>query len=127
MHILLIEPDAALAASYQAALEADGHTVTWARASQQAVFSAEEHAPDAVVMEIEMARHNGIEFLYEFKSYTEWQPIPVIILTGLPVQELEALGVLRTELGVVKVLSKTHTNLQLLRDEVALLGQQEQS
>ncbi len=118
MHILLVEPDNLLAATYQASLESAARTVAWARTAQQAVFKADEHRPDVIVLEPQMARHNGIEFLYEFKSYPEWQDIPVIILSVLPASELGSLPVLQRELSVVAILSKTHTTLDALGEAV---------
>ena len=111
MKILLIEPDAVLAATYVTALEAAGHSVAYAHTAQQAVMLADEQKPGLVILEPQMARHNGIEFLYEFKSYPEWQRIPVIILTSVPPSELEKLSVLRSQLSVVAVLGKSKTSL----------------
>jgi len=111
MHILLIEPDAVLAATYASALEAAGHTVAHAHTAQQAVMLADEQKPALVILEPQMARHNGIEFLYEFKSYPEWQRIPVIILSSVPPKELESVAVLRSQLSVVAVLGKSKTSL----------------
>ncbi len=119
MYVLLIEPDAVLAATYKAALEAARHTVIWVHTAQQAVFAADEQKPSVVVLEPQMARHNGVEFLYEFKSYSEWQDIPIIILTVLPTAELESLAVLRRDLGVVAVLRKSQTSLLQLCEAVA--------
>lgn len=122
MHILFVEPDAVLAATYQTALVAAGHTVALVRTAQQAVFAADEQKPGVVVLEPQMARHNGVEFLYEFKSYPEWQGIPVVILTTLPVAELEALSVLRRDLGVVSILGKSQVNMTKLCEIVAKIA-----
>lgn len=111
MHVLLIEPNTVLAASYVAALEAAQHTVVHARTAQQAVMAADKKAPELVILELQMARHNGIEFLYEFKSYVEWQHIPVVVLTVLPPAELKKLTVLGRELGVSAVLGKSTSSL----------------
>jgi len=119
MKILLIEPDAVLAATYVTALEAAGHSVAYAHTAQQAVMLADEQKPGLVILEPQMARHNGIEFLYEFKSYPEWQRIPVIILTSVPPSELEKLSVLRSQLSVVAVLGKSKTSLADLGATVA--------
>lgn len=118
MHILLIEPDVVLAATYVTALQSDGHSVAHAHSAQQAVILADERKPNLVIIEPQMARHNGVEFLYEFKSYPEWQRIPVIILTSTPPKELEKLSVLRTQLSVVAVLGKSKTSLADLRTVV---------
>lgn len=111
LSILLIEPDVVLAATYITALEAAGHTAMHAHTAQQAVMMADERTPSLVILEPQMARHNGIEFLYEFKSYPEWQHIPIIILSSLSPKELERLPVLRRELSVVAVLGKSKTSL----------------
>ena len=119
MHILLIEPDRLLAAAYKTALEKAGHSVTCSRSAQQAVYLADEKAPDGIVLEPQLPRHNGIEFLYELKSYTEWQQVPVVILTALPPNAFAPFPVLQTQLGVVAVLSKSGTSLDKLCKQVA--------
>ena len=119
MHILLIEPDTVLAETYRTALVASGFSVALARTAQQAIFMADEKKPDVVVLEPQMARHNGIEFLYEFKSYPEWQKIPIIVLSVLPVTDLENMTVLRSELSVVAILSKSRTTIPMLCGAVA--------
>lgn len=82
-HILLIEPDLTLGEVYTKALEKSGHSVSHCQNAQDAVHSADKHQPDAVVLELELAVHNGIEFLYEFRSYPEWQHIPAIVLSHI--------------------------------------------
>ncbi len=119
MHILLIEPDRLLAATYQTALENAGHSIAHAQSAQQAVYLADEKAPDVIVLEPQLPRHNGIEFLYELKSYTEWQHVPVIVLTVLPPDTIAPFTVLQTQLSVVAVLSKSRTSLEKLCREVA--------
>ena len=58
-----------------------------------------------------LAGHSGVEFLYEFRSYSEWRNIPVIILTGVPRGELGLSDVAMTDLGVVGYLYKPETSL----------------
>jgi DNA-binding response OmpR family regulator len=80
-HILLIEPDLSLGEIYSKALRGSGHSVSHCQNAQDAVHSADDHLPDAVVIELELAVHNGVEFLYEFRSYPEWQKVPAIIMS----------------------------------------------
>lgn len=122
MHILLVEPDRILADTFAAAIRKSGHSVAWSRTAQESISSADERSPDLLIMETQLARHNGIELLYEFKSYAEWRAVPVIVLTSLPPQELELFTVLRSELGVVKILGKKHTSLKLLISEIEKLA-----
>lgn len=121
MHILIIEPNKVLAATYAMALTNVGHTVSHAHTAQTAVAMADEKKPNLVILELQMARHNGVEFLYEFKSYPEWRLIPVIILSVLPLEELEEFTVLRRELSISSILSKTQTTLSDLCQAVARL------
>ena len=114
MNILLIEPDTLLARTYQAALEREGHNVIHALSAQAAVHAADQQVPDLVVLELQLPRHNGIEFLYEFRSYAEWLYIPVLIHTFVPSHELAHADILARELGVVRTLYKPETTLAQL-------------
>jgi len=113
-NILLIEPDAVLARTYTQALRAAGHKVRHAVSAEQAVQLADAAVPDAVILSLELAGHNGIEFLYEFRSYDEWQTMPVIMLTNAHTVELLSDAVLREHLGVQAVLVRSQTSNEKL-------------
>lgn len=114
MNILLIEPDLPLAQTYTTALKSDGHQTNHVVNAQGAVHQADSRKPDLVILEIQLVGHNGLEFLYEFRSYPEWQSIPVILHTLVPhssVQSaLETLG----GMGASRYLYKPQTSLQKL-------------
>lgn len=114
MHILLIEPDSLQARIYGRALTRTGYTVAHARSAQHAVSLADEHTPDVVVLELQLPGHNGVEFLYEFRSYTEWMSIPMIIHTFVPLHDLREVTTLQNQLGVKRVLYKPTTTLNAL-------------
>jgi CheY-like chemotaxis protein len=114
MHILLIEPDRLEAAILVAALEREGHTVAHAVSAQGAIYAADQKQPDVAVLELQLPRHNGVEFLYEFRSYPEWLGVPIVLHTFVPLRELAQLDTLRAELGVVRTLYKPATNLSQL-------------
>lgn len=114
MHILLIEPDAIQAKVYKTALERHGYSVSHAATAQSAVQSADEHVPDVVILEIQLPSHNGVEFLYEFRSYPEWMFLPVIVHSFVPTYELTQTAILQDELGVRNVLYKPATSLAAL-------------
>lgn len=117
MNILLVEPDMFLAKTYFRALTQAGHKVVCCANAQQAIFAADKQAPDLVLLELQLVSHSGIEFLYEFHSYAEWQNIPAIVLSHVPPAEfIESWELLQTELGVTEYLYKPHTTLvKLLR------------
>jgi len=121
-HILLIEPDLLLARSYYDALKTAGHVVTAVPSAQAAVLAADESKPDIVIMEVQLVGHSGIEFLYEFRSYADWQQVPLIIHTVVPPNEFAgARDLLMREMGVTLYLYKPQTSLKKLLRSVAEL------
>jgi DNA-binding response OmpR family regulator len=117
MHILLIEPDHVLADTYRQALQDNGHQITTVPTAQAAISAADAQKPDLVILELQLVEHSGIEFLYEFRSYPDWQGIPVIVHSLVPPGEFSASqAILHDELGVTAYLYKPHASLrQLLR------------
>lgn len=117
--ILLVEPDYILAKTYKEALEYGNHEVAIAPSAQTAVIAADVVEPDAVVLELQLIEHSGIEFLYEFRSYSEWQHIPVIIHTNVPPGEFSgSWKILKEDLGVGLYLYKPKTSLKKLLDSI---------
>lgn len=124
-HILLIEPDRLLADTYRQALEFAGHSVVMCAGAQSAIFAADEQQPDLVIMELQLIGHSGIEFLYEFRTYDDWQHVPVVILSGVPAGEFaSSWGLLKHELDVQAYLYKTLTPLYKLLRIVSELAAQ---
>lgn len=118
-HILLIEPDIVLAKLYQSALEASGHEVIRAISAQEALFAIEKSRPDTVILEIDMPNHNGLEFLYEFSSYSDWDGIDIIVHSALRPSLFERMKVSWSSLGVSEYLYKPETTLRDLQLVVA--------
>jgi DNA-binding response OmpR family regulator len=115
MKILLIEPDKLLAQTYAQALQHAGHKVNVAPTAQAAIFAADERRPDLVLLEVQLVSHSGIEFLYEFRSYPEWQDIPVVIVSHVPPGEFaDSWELLKGELGVRAYRYKPRTSLKAL-------------
>lgn len=119
MRILLIEPDKLLASTYRQALEFAGHAVDHALSGQGAIGLADETTPDLVILEMQLPAQNGIAFLQEFRSYAEWQHIPVLLHTYVTPQGLEHIAeTLKREYGIVGWLYKPQTPLQQLVSSV---------
>lgn len=118
-NVLLIEPNPVLAHTYTQVLQHAGHEVTVATSAQGAVEAADERRPDVVVLELQLPVHGGIEFLYEFRSYSEWQQIPIVLHTYTSAQTLLPLQeTLFETLGVRACLYKPQTSLQQLSQTV---------
>lgn len=114
-HILLIEPNTILAALYTQTLVHVGFSATHVTGAQAAIHAADEQKPDVVVLELQLPEHSGLEFLHEFRSYAEWQMVPVVVHTVMQPGRLN-LQALRKDFGVRVVLYKPKTTLEdLLR------------
>lgn len=82
--ILLVEPDRQLAKIIKKFLEKNDHTVDSCGSAQAAIKATDTNQPDFVILELQLPVHNGIEFLYELRSYDDWQELPVIIYSNVP-------------------------------------------
>lgn len=118
MNILLVEPDKILGQSLFATFEKAGHAVIWKRTAQTALDGLDEQQPDVVVLEIQLGLHNGIEFLYEIRSYTEWKHIPVIVHTMNQHTHHETFVEPFKQLGVEAVLYKPRTTTKQLLEAI---------
>lgn len=112
--VLLLEPDVLLGDTYRSALQKSGFVVDWAKTAEGAIRLADKRTPDVTVVELQIAQHNGVEFLYEFKSYAEWIAVPVVIHTSVSAAEIAAVSSLPSGLKIVDVLHKSHTSLDEL-------------
>lgn len=113
--ILLIEPNTVLGRLYNDALRLDGHTVQWVTGAQAAIDAADTDMPDLVVLELQLPGHDGVEFLHEFRSYPEWQRVPIVVHTALQPASLAPVEqTLQTSFGVQVVLYKPKTTIQNL-------------
>jgi DNA-binding response OmpR family regulator len=122
VNILLLEPDRLLAEIYAQTLIDAGHRVVVCSGAQTAIMAADQLKPDLVILELQLIEHSSIEFLYEFRSYQDWQSIPVLIHTLVPPDEFNnTRQLLGNELGVRAYLYKPRTSLRQL---VAAVGEQ---
>jgi DNA-binding response OmpR family regulator len=111
MDILLIEPDKLLGDIYKKALKKQGLKIELCNSAQMSVNSLDRHTPKLIILEIQLAEHNGIEFLYELRSHQDWKYIPVIINSLIPAEEIGLNADLQKELGIETVLYKPRTKL----------------
>lgn len=123
MHVLLIEPDVLLAKAYTQAFQQTGMSVRAVADAQSAINAADMKRPDVVVLELQLVAHNGIEFLHEFRSYAEWQDIPVIINSMIHPRVLTGFVSLRRDLGVEECYYKPMISLATLTAAVLASAQ----
>lgn len=114
-NILLVEPDAVLARTYTQALHHAGYSVTCAISAQGALHAAEAETPCLVILELQLPVHNGVAFLHEFRSYSEWESVPIVVISYLSLASLSHIKeVLVQDFGVCACLHKPRTSLQQL-------------
>ena len=122
--ILLIESDKLLAANLQAYLKAAGHSSRWQVEPQAALNAVDSFKPDLLVMDLMLAGRSGAEFLYELRSYPDWENLPVIIYSSTTGGELGKLAPQGLEhLGIGAYHYKTASSLAELGQSIDLLLQ----
>lgn len=117
-NILIIEPNNIIAAQQSKFLKDRGHEVDVCKDVQTAILHADSKAPDIIILELLLKTHNGIEFLYELRSYSEWQDIPVIINSRLPIEECGLTKEAINRLGIKDYFYKPVTKLSKISDKI---------
>jgi two-component system, OmpR family, response regulator BaeR len=120
--IFLLETDRQLADNCRDFFKRAGHQLTYYSDLQQAVAAADNNQPDLIIIDLFLAGRSGVEFLYELRSYPDWQNLPVIITGQLPADELSVYEKAFQQLGVSNYISKTTSSLaQLLEASQRIL------
>lgn len=110
-NVLIIESDRILADNISQMLEQAGHQTAWNLDPQAAIDSADSKTPDAIIIDLMLAGRSGIEFLYEFRSYPEWQNVPVIVFSDITPEEFDHAGTGFSQLNVAAYHYKPITKL----------------
>ncbi|HEX2558258.1 MAG TPA: response regulator [Nitrososphaera sp.] len=87
--VLLIETDHLLGKNLSGYLKKSGHKVNWQVDPQSAIDKADDERPDVIILDLVLASRSGIEFLYEFRSYPDWQDLPVIFYSNISADEVQ--------------------------------------
>lgn len=114
INVLIIDPDIQVCELLSDYLEHDFSVVTVVD-SQQAIHQADRIKPDIIILELAIPDQNGLAFLHEFRSYEEWQSIPIILHTMIPPKADVDIHAWR-DLGVKEYLYKPTTNLKKLKE-----------
>ncbi len=121
--ILLIESDRLIAANVIKVLKKAGYEVDWQVDPQSALDIADNELPSVIIIDLVLAGHGGIEFLYEFRSYPDWQEIPVVVFSSLSAEELKEALVGFDHLNVTNYHYKPNTTLAELTRTVGRILQ----
>ncbi len=112
--ILIIEADRQLAKYAASFLGVQGHDVVCCANPQTAISVTDASQPDLIVLNLSLAFRSGVEFLYELRSYPEWQGIPVIVTSRLDPAEQSAYSQAFSQLNVSNYVPKENLSLSEL-------------
>lgn len=121
--ILLLSSDKQLARNTADFLKLKGFTVSIYCDPQEAIVAADKFQPSLVIADLALAGRSGIEFLYELRSYPDWQSLPVIVVGNQHLADIEPYLAAFAELSVSQYLSRPLTSLPKLHQEVSRLLQ----
>jgi DNA-binding response OmpR family regulator len=114
MLVLIIEPDRILAKEYKKAFEGVGIEVVLCSDAQSAIGLVDHQKPDAVIVELQLAGHSGIDFLYEFRSYEDLSRVPLFIYSSVPEYAFDPDKKTWESLGVERYLYKPKVQIDRL-------------
>jgi signal transduction histidine kinase/CheY-like chemotaxis protein len=80
--VLLVDDDEVVRRGVRQALEPIGWRVTEAEDGRVAVNSLIAARPDVIILDLMMPKMDGFEFLDELRSRSDWQDIPVVVITA---------------------------------------------
>jgi len=103
MHVLVIDDDQGFSQLLSAHLTRQGHEVTIAGDGIQGQRMARMKQPDVITVDYRMPAANGLVVAQRLQSSSETHHIPIVMLTGNPLDELKERIL---EAGVCEVLSK---------------------
>lgn len=117
-HALVIEPDRVIAKCIVEELNRRNITVSLASNADNAVQISDDKSPDIVICELSIPGHSGSEFLYEFRTYSDWLEVPIVVFSSLkPSQEIIKSKDWKL-LNINQFLYKPDTTLQKLGERV---------
>lgn len=117
--VLLIEDDLFLLELYRQALTLAGFVVQAAQDAQTGLDLLDEYGADVLVLDLLLPAHGGIEALHELQSHSDWQAIPVVVLSSIPHKRFMKSDM--AQLGVKHYLYKPDTTPADLVDTLSRL------
>jgi CheY-like chemotaxis protein/uncharacterized protein (DUF302 family) len=85
--VLVVEDEQDYAALLATMLRNGGYEVRVAHDGIEALEKVEEHVPDLITLDIQMPRKSGIMFFREIKAKPRLRDVPLLVVTGLTVDD----------------------------------------
>lgn len=117
---IVLESDRIVSECIDKELSKHGFDVVVVVNAEDAIYAADKNKPDVVVSDLAVSGHSGSEFLYEFRTYSDWKNVPIIIFSSVNV----SLDILSSNdfkmLNVFDFLYKPKTSLDALSKRVLI-------
>lgn len=117
-YILILEPDKIIANSISEKLTRLNYEVKVCTNAQDAIVNIDKKIPELILLEVMLPRHNGIEFIYEVRSYPDWQNIPVVIFSFVRKSDLIGDLKLINDLGIESIEYKPEKSTTSLVEKI---------
>lgn len=92
MRILVIDDEPGVRRAIARVLESGGHTTIWAGNAEDALLAMRREKPDAITLDLDLGKgmRDGMSILAEKLLDPTIRKIPVIVLTAMPLADIEA-------------------------------------
>lgn len=84
--VLVVDDDDAVRGVLQLILRRSGYDASAASNGLEALAAMRAGGADLILLDVEMPGMNGLEFCEQLRAEPSWRKIPVIMMTGRPVQ-----------------------------------------
>jgi CheY-like chemotaxis protein len=118
--IMVVDDNPDIITIVRTILEGKGFNVLSASSGIECIEALKSHKPDLIVLDIMMPEMDGLEVLTRLKSMSEFNNVPVVLLTA-KVQYEDVLG--GYKLGADYYITKPFTSTQLINGINLLLGE----
>ncbi len=80
--ILIVDDDEGVTQTFSRMLRLEGYQVRTAMSAEKGLVEAEEHHPDAIILDLRMPLVDGLGFLRRLRARDDQRATPVAIVTG---------------------------------------------
>ena len=80
--ILLVEDEASIRSMLRYAFEIKGYLIYEAANTAQATQLLQQDKPDLIILDWMLPQQTGVSFVRQIRRHTEWENIPVLMLTA---------------------------------------------
>ena len=116
--VLVVDDDKNLRLLYEQELSEEGHEVTLAGSGPEALDYLKNQRPDLIILDILMPHMDGYQFCEAIRAVPPLQNIPVIVITGRPVAEVDER---LKKMGISAILQKPFTTEAIMEQVNKLL------